>query len=105
TRAQTLHRCGATALLSHHHHTYDGSTNRATSTEQVGVFLTPASRYVYDALNRLVEVRDNTTGNLLEAYTYDVLGNRTSKTDSAGGTLAYVSDAANQLLEVRQGTP
>ena len=105
TLAQVLNLSGDTALVSQHDYTYDGSGNRATSTEQVGVFLTPASRYVYDALNRLVEVRDNTTGNLLEAYTYDVLGNRTSKTDSAGGTLAYVYDAANQLLEVRQGTP
>jgi len=102
TLAQVLNLSGDTTLVSQHDYTYDGVGNRATYTEQGALTLAP-SRYVYDALNRLVEVRGNTSGALLESYTYDVLGNRTSKTDSTGATLAYGYDAANQLLEVRQG--
>jgi RHS repeat-associated protein len=60
-------------------------------------------QYVYDALPRLTEVRNSATAALLEGYTYDPLGNRTTKT-AGGSTVAYVYDAANQLKEILQGS-
>jgi RHS repeat-associated protein len=61
--------------------------------------------YGYDALNRLTQVQ-NGTATQQENYTYDPIGNRTSK---SLGTItpsitAYVYDSANQLKEIRSGT-
>jgi len=90
-------------VLSQNDYTYDGVGNRLTHIEKIGASTT-AYKYVYDPLDRLLEVRDNVTTALKEAYTYDSLGNRLTKTDGAT-TLAYVYDAANQVKEIRQGSP
>ncbi|MEG3792724.1 hypothetical protein V1318_21615, partial [Lysobacter sp. CCNWLW3] len=42
----------------------------------------PLRAYAYDRLGRLTETRDGTTNALLQGYTYDATGNRTSKTDA-----------------------
>jgi len=56
--------------------------------------------YGYDELNRLrtVDYGDGQT----QSYTFDALGNRTSKQDSVSGTENYAYNVANMLLT--QGT-
>jgi RHS repeat-associated protein len=90
-------------LISQHDYTYDDAGNRSTNEERIGAVTTPY-RYTYDALSRLVEVRNNTSGALIEGYSHDALGNRTTRT-SAVTTLTYAYDAlTNQLTDVRDGT-
>ncbi|MCX5805760.1 MAG: YD repeat-containing protein [Proteobacteria bacterium] len=55
--------------------------------------------YIYDALNRLTEVRNNSNNTLIEGYSYDPLGNRKTKTDGTN-IVYYVYDAANQLTQI-----
>lgn len=56
----------------------------------------PPYKYVYDELNRLKEVRNNTTDALIESYAHDALGHRTQKT--VGSTVYfYQYDLAHQL--------
>lgn len=67
-------------ILSQHDYTYNGVGQRKTGQDKLGAYAQPAMN---------------------EAYAYDPLGNRTTKTD--GSTpLYYVYDAANQLKEIRQ---
>ena len=105
TLRQVLNRVGFadTTILSQHDYSYDGIGNRFTHIEKIGASTT-AYKYVYDPLDRLLEVLDNVTNALKEAYAYDSLGNRLTKTDGVT-TLAYVYDAANQVKEIRQGSP
>ena len=100
TLAQVVNLMGST-VLTQHDYTYDGVRNRQTHTENIGGTVTPY-KYVYDPLNRLTEVRNNTTNALIEGYSYDVLGNRLSKTDSVTNW-TYLYDLANQLTEIRAG--
>lgn len=52
----------------------------------------PPLEYGYDALGRLTESRDGPTQAVIDQYTYDKTGNRTSYTDSLGTkTYAYPS--------------
>lgn len=52
----------------------------------------PPLEYGYDALGRLTESRDGPTQAIIDQYTYDKTGNRTSYTDSLGTkTYAYPS--------------
>jgi hypothetical protein len=53
-----VNRHGPT-LLSQHDYTYDGAGNRDTHTELIAGTTTPY-KYIYDPLNRLTEVRNNT---------------------------------------------
>ncbi|WP_162258769.1 RHS repeat-associated core domain-containing protein, partial [Lysobacter sp. Root983] len=57
----------------------------------------PLRAYAYDKLGRLTETRDGTTNALLQGYTYDATGNRTSKTD-AGATQTYTYPTSNHRL-------
>lgn len=100
TLSQVQNRTSYTISL--HDYTYDGVGNRQTHTEQVGTTTTPY-KYLYDELNRLTEVRNSSTSALIEGYSYDVLNNRTSKTDGVN-PVYYIYDSANQLKEVRQGS-
>src|SRR5262249_14794751 len=93
----------STTTISQHDYTYDAVSNRVTHQELVNGTTTPY-KHVYDTLSRLIEVRNNTTNALIESYGYDVLNNRTSKTDSGGIVTVYVHDPANQLTEIRQTT-
>jgi hypothetical protein len=52
----------------------------------------------------LAEVRDLAADTLLEAYTYDIRGNRLTK--NTGGTVTYYTyDAANQLTQLLASQP
>lgn len=57
----------------------------------------PLRQFAYDGLNRLTESRDGTGTSLLQAYTYDGTGNRTSTTD--GGVITpYTYEAGSHRL-------
>ena len=57
----------------------------------------PLRAYAYDKLGRLTETRDGATNALLQGYTYDATGNRTSKTD-AGATQTYTYPSTSHRL-------
>src|SRR6516164_9750166 len=59
-------------------------------------------KYVYDAWNRLVTVKDS-TGATIAAYTYDGVGRRITETSSGTTTKLYFS-AAGQVLEEQVGS-
>lgn len=73
---------------------YD-SLGRKTSMSNSEVSL----RYVYDDLNRLAQVVNETLGQTI-GYEYDPAGNRT-KTIGPRGSVIYVYDAKNRLVEQR----
>jgi RHS repeat-associated protein len=100
--SQVINRTSS-GIISRHDYTYDGVGNRITHSEQISTTTTPY-KYVYDELNRLKEVRNNTTNALIEGYGYDPLNNRLTKTDGTN-TVYYIYDDANQLKEMRQGSP
>lgn len=102
TLQQVANLTGTGTIVSQHDYTYDSFGNRRTHIERIGTTSTPY-RYSYDELNRLTEVRNDTTGTLIEGYGYDPLNNRITKTDNSG-TVYYIHDDANQLKEVRQGS-
>lgn len=90
-------------IISQHDYGYNALALRETQVERIGA-VTKNYTYGYDELARLTSVKNSSTGEVLEAYSYDPLHNRRSKTDSAAAVLAYVYDDANQLLEVRRAT-
>ncbi|WP_157481133.1 MULTISPECIES: RHS repeat-associated core domain-containing protein [unclassified Lysobacter] len=57
----------------------------------------PLRAYAYDKLGRLTETRDGATNALLQGYTYDATGNRTSKTD-ASVTQTYTYPSTSHRL-------
>ena len=67
-------------LISRHDFTYNDVGQRNTAQDKLGVTLSPASN---------------------EAYSYDPIGNRSSKSDGTT-PLYYKYDAANQLTEIHQ---
>lgn len=58
---------------------------------------TPVASYDYDTLNRLAARRDQPGDVVVESYTYDATGNRTSVTDSLG-TQTYTYPANSHRL-------
>lgn len=58
----------------------------------------PLRVYAYDGLNRLTESRDGSSNALLEGYTYDKTGNRTSATVGAA-TTPYAYPVASHRLD------
>ncbi|MBI3345265.1 MAG: type IV secretion protein Rhs [Gammaproteobacteria bacterium] len=105
TLSQVQNRSTSASVVTQHDYSYDAAGNRLTHTEQIGATLTKY-QYLYNALDRLSEVRNNAVvpSTLIEGYSYDTLGNRSQKTDGVN-TTAYVYDTANQLKEIRQGSP
>lgn len=57
----------------------------------------PVATFNYDGLNRLTAFRDQPTNVVIESYTYDKTGNRTSFINSAG-TQAYTYPSASHRL-------
>jgi RHS repeat-associated protein len=92
----------SSTVISSHIYTYDVLGNRQTNTETVNGVATPY-KYVYDELNRLTEVRNNSTSALIESTSYDPLNNRLAKSNGVTVT-AYVYDSANQLKEIHSGS-
>ncbi|WP_414529920.1 putative Ig domain-containing protein, partial [Nodularia chucula] len=62
--------------------------------------------YTYDSLYRLTEekINDATAGNRTFGYSYDLAGNRLSKTDSTEGLTTYGYDANNRILNTTIGS-
>ncbi|MCL5060921.1 MAG: DUF6531 domain-containing protein [Candidatus Thermoplasmatota archaeon] len=87
-----------TTILSSHLYTLDNQGRRSGQTEVIGG-ATKTWSYLYDNLDRLTSASDGTA----ETYTYDIYGNRRSKTKS-GVTTAYLYDLAQQLTEIRSGS-
>jgi RHS repeat-associated protein len=85
-------------VLSSHLYTLDNQGRRSGQTENIGG-TTKNWAYLYDNLDRLTSASDGTA----ETYTFDIFGNRRSKTKS-GTTTAYLYDAAHQLSEIRSGS-
>ncbi|MCX5805763.1 MAG: hypothetical protein NT010_06815, partial [Proteobacteria bacterium] len=96
--ARVVNLTSSSSVISQHDYTYDPFGNRQTHTEQIGSTNTPY-KYIYDALNRLTEVWNNSNNTLKERYSYDPLGNRKTKTDGTN-IVYYVYDAANQLTQI-----
>ena len=90
-------------LVSQHAYTYNGTGNRDTLTDTLGT-TTNTYRFTYDSNERLKGIWNATTNTQLEGYVYDALGNRLSRTLGAT-TDYYTYDAANQLKDIRQGSP
>ncbi len=90
-------------VITQHDYTYNNVGLRSRHIEKIGAS-TVDYTYGYDELSRLTSVKNTANSAVLEAYSYDPLNNRRTKTDSAAAVLAYVYDAANQLKEVRQNT-
>ncbi len=58
----------------------------------------PLATYTYDALNRLTDTKDGSTGTVIEHYAYDATGNRLSLTHPAGVTTPYTYPATSHRL-------
>lgn len=52
------------------------------------------AKYAYDALGRLTQTQDGTTGTPIETYAYDATGNRTALTTSAAPPATPIPQAA-----------
>ena len=98
---QLVNRKSASGIISQHDYLYDGFGSRKSHAENIDGS-TVNWTYAYDGLNRLVQVGNGNPAQQ-ESYFYDPLGNRTSKTVN-GATTVSLYDAANQLLEVRDGS-
>ena len=60
-------------LISQHDYTHDGIGNRQTHAEKVGATTTTTYKYVYDELNRLTEIRNNSPSTLASTPTSNLL--------------------------------
>ena len=85
-------------VLSSHLYTLDNQGRRATQSEKIGV-TSKSWSYLYDNLDRLISASDGTA----ETYSYDIFGNRRSKTKGST-TTAYLYDSAQQLTEIHDGS-
>lgn len=58
--------------------------------------------YTYDRMNRLTKVSEQTSFNddLISSFTYDLLGNKETSTDSYGRKTYYFYDEFNRLIEI-----
>lgn len=70
--------------------TDDAGINNGTSGDR---------NFVWDAENRLIELRDESDDATLATYAYDYLGRRIRRTVSGGANLAYVYDGWNLIAE------
>ncbi len=97
------HRGGST-VLSQHDYGYDLWGNRATASSSLNGVAQNLS-YSYDGLDRLKSVSTGTAAQT-EGFSFDIFGNRTSKTLGSPTTQswAYSHDAAHQLTQVDRST-
>lgn len=85
--------------LSSHVYTLDSQGRRATHAETING-TAKSWTYGYDNLDRLLSANDGATA---ETTSYDIFGNRKSKTQSSSTTV-YLYDLAHQLSEIRQSS-
>jgi len=88
-----VQRTASGALLSSFASVYDNVGQRTQVTEADGSVMA----YTYDADGQLLSETRTGTRPYARTYSYDKVGNRTSKVE-AGLTTTYVYDVANQLL-------
>ena len=85
-------------------YTWDNAGNLVSQSTDTGVLV---ASYTYDIHNRMISADvSNASGNIVETYTYDYLGNRTSKT-SNGVTTEYTTDLStgySQVLKAEMGS-
>lgn len=61
--------------------------------------------YSYDSSNRLLQAITQSGKDVtVESYTYDYVGNRTSKSDKDSKTTCYIVDSSNELSMVTAET-
>jgi YD repeat-containing protein len=82
------------SIISTYHYIYDANNN-ITQEVETTTSDTTTKNYTYDKLNRLI--RADYSDGAFEAYTYDAMGNRLTKTTNAGVT-NYDYDFDNRLL-------
>jgi RHS repeat-associated protein len=89
-------------IFSDFKYTLDAVGNRLKVEEFNGRFVD----YTYDSLYRLTEekITDASNGNRTIGYTYDLAGNRLTKTDTLEGLSTYKYDTNNRLEKLTQGT-
>ncbi len=106
---QMLNLTYSGATLSHHQYLYDEFGNRNDNIDALlQVFpdgstqlVTEQYKYIYDNLNRITEVRNAVSNDIVQSLTYDQYSNRQALSSSEG-TQAYFYDVAHQLTEIRQ---
>ncbi len=77
-------------------YTWDNAGNLVSQSRN-GVI---AATYTYDCHNRMISADiNNISGNIVESYTYDYLGNRTSKTTN-GETTYFTTDLSTGYSQV-----
>ncbi|MCQ2503667.1 MAG: hypothetical protein MJ103_00330 [Saccharofermentans sp.] len=78
-------------------YTWDNAGNLVSQTTSTGVIV---ASYTYDSQNRMLNCTMYTAeGTLEQSYTYDYLGNRTSKT-TGGATINYTTDLSTGYSQV-----
>jgi RHS repeat-associated protein len=89
--AGILHRAGSLATpIAQFLHSYDARGDLATLTER-----SKAKSFVYDKIERLIDVMQTSVATPVESYAYDTEGNRTASHLSPN----YVTDPANRVLD------
>lgn len=73
-----------------------GNIDKLLSIGEAGVKLT----YDYDALSRLINLRDGPTGTAIESYTYDATGNRLTFSNAAGSQVYTYAVDSHRLARV-----
>ncbi|WP_414573235.1 putative Ig domain-containing protein [Nostoc sp. CCY 9925] len=95
-------RDSAGNIISSYSYTLDAVGYRTQVVENSGRVV----NYTYDNLDRLTQekITDSTNGNRTIDYTFDLVGNRLSRTDSAEGLTTYVYDGNNRLTSLSQAS-
>ena len=83
-------------VQSQNQYTHDASGQRLTNAILSPDASTRTETYVYDELSRLTSV--NYGDGVTQSYSFDAMGNRLQKQDSATGTENCIYNAANMLL-------
>ncbi|MHB8861524.1 MAG: putative Ig domain-containing protein [Pirellulaceae bacterium] len=92
---------GPSGVITSHRYTLTPIGQRASIVEQGGRRVD----YTYDVLNRLTReaIADAVFGDRTFDYTYDAVGNRLTRSDSASGLTQYSYDANDRLLTELSG--
>jgi RHS repeat-associated protein len=75
-----------------------GNLTSLVDTHPSNAIAAPLRGYRYDALNRLDQVRNGATNSVLQTYTYDATGNRTSFKSGTSTTQAYTYPTTSHRL-------
>ncbi len=93
--SNVIHKNKEGELIEEYRYEYDPDGNRV-KIERITSLEQSSSSYVYDKLNRIINVKYS--NDYFESYTYDELGNRLSKI-TPNGTINYEYDVENRLIK------